>query len=148
MPKISEVTWASLLLIGIGAMGACHYGVLLKKAASTDDWPTVSGQIVVAEYVYDAAIGRSHRSFGYRYQVGNRSFESDRVSWANTGRSGVGLFAAGDQIKVYINPDDPKEAVLIPGTDTWTKVQIVLCLLFSLLGVWLMVNCDKDANKR
>ena len=128
----------SLLLVGIGGAGTWHYGHVFFKSKSTSDWRAVPGQIVDAEYTYDAAIGRAYKRFSYEYEVSGQKLNGWRVSWANTGNSGVGLFTPGAAVSVYVNPDDAQEAVLIQGSDFWTGVQILICLSVLLLGIWLL----------
>ncbi|MEL6813637.1 MAG: DUF3592 domain-containing protein [Cyanobacteria bacterium J06598_3] len=137
-PAFIGPVWLSVLTMGLGGLGTWHYSSVFLKAKSTDYWQIVPGQVVTAEYDYDAITRRSTASFAYRYQIDGQNFDGKRVSWANTGRSGPSLFNARESVNVYVNPDNAKEAVLKPGTDLWTIVQILISLSVFGVGLWLL----------
>ena len=138
----TEVMWACLLIISIGSLGAWHYSRKLVKAFRTEVWQPVAGEILQSEMLpaSPAMTNQQSMEFSYQYRVDEQEFTSHRVSWANTGPSGLRLYHKGDTVTVYVNPSAPHEAVLIRGTNAWTYVQISLCVAFSLVGVWLFVE--------
>ena len=144
----TDMMWACLLIISIGSLGAWHYSRKLIKAFRTEAWQPVAGEILQSEMllVSPGMTSKSYAEFEYAYRVDGRVFESEppseglrqRVSWANTGPSGVGLYSEGESVTVYVNPSAPYEAVLIQGPNTWTYVQISLCATFAAVGIWLL----------
>ena len=149
MLKLSDTTWASLAIIGIGGFGTWHYSGVFLKAKDTDHWPTVPGQIVTSEYDYNPGTQKAGTRFAYHYKVdGQPVLQGRRVTWGNTWRSGPSLFKEGDSVSVYVNPENAKEAVLRPGTDTWTIVQILICLAVTGLGLWCLFISIVRTEKR
>lgn len=110
----------------------------------TEAWRPVPGEILRAARVRDnpAMPTKRYADFWYGYRVDVQVFESDRISWANTGSSGVGVYSKGETVTVYINPSAPHEAVLIQGPNAWTYVQISVCATFASVGLWLLSQVD------
>jgi hypothetical protein len=109
-------------LVMLGACAILGYWVLeLQRGQAALSWPTVPGVLEQA--------GGKQTSEVYRYEVGGRKYRSQRVRFAWGRKHG---YATGQEIRVFVNPADPKDAVLYPGRN-WSPV-IPLFVLF-----WLVV---------
>lgn len=79
----------------------------------------------------------------YRYEVDGVAYEGNRLQPGTFGMtSGDSLkrfgdrFAEGKVVPVYVDPDDPRTAVLVRG---WSSVATLLCVLSGLFGVVVMI---------
>lgn len=122
----------SVTAVALGIAGAVTIiiGVrrLLRAAASTR-WASAPGAVVSSELVQRESRGgdgpagvRFSARVRYRYQVGERTYESERVALdevprrADTAPRGtVERYAPGSQVTVRYDPRAPEQAVLEPG---------------------------------
>lgn len=45
----------------------------------------------------------------------------------------------GKKITAYINPDNPKDAVLVPGIHRFTLINVFMGTGFAFMGVWFLI---------
>ena len=121
---------AALLVVGC-TISYVLFWEELSSQMETDDWTEVQGAIISSgigsDYSCDEESGCSttYQPFAeYRYDVDGESYEGSRITytWANThigfrslAESVIDDFQEGDEITVYVDPDDHSESVLIQG---------------------------------
>ncbi len=97
------------------------------RGRQSESWPAVAGTI-------QQAGGKSSHTI-YRYEIDGRAYRGQRVRFAWNGKNPHG---AGQAVTVYVNPDDPKDAVLYPGTNwsPWLPLFAGFWLVLSSLLCW------------
>jgi len=123
---------AALLVVGC-TLSYVFFWEELSSQMETDDWTEVQGTIISSgigsDYSCDAdpdgGCSTTYQPFAeYRYDVDGESYEGSRITytWANTyigfrslAESVIDDFQEGDEITVYVDPDDHSESVLIQG---------------------------------
>ncbi|MEM6253034.1 MAG: DUF3592 domain-containing protein [Cyanobacteria bacterium P01_D01_bin.156] len=135
----SNHLWLPVILIGVSGLGIYWYGTTLTKARNTVHWSPAAGYVTRSEVVYDPTISKANRYFQYAYTVDGQEFVGKRVTWGNVSTSGTSLFQPGQQVTVYVNPENSQEAVLQTGMDRWTWVQLGVSSAIHLLGWWTVL---------
>ena len=156
---------AALLVVGC-ALSYVLFWEELSSQMETDDWTEVQGAIISSgiESDYSCDEGTSDEGGGcsttyrpfaeYRYDVDGESYEGSRISytWANThigfrslAESVIDDFQEGDEITVYVDPDDHSESVLIQGLELKSMsfplaVIVPLVLAIQPIQITLMVR--------
>jgi hypothetical protein len=146
------------LLLAASLTGA---GLSIHQALRSRDYVEVRGEIVDREY------GRARDKLGetqqqrerrqstvyfnlrYRYTVDGKEYLGDRIQAGTFGlisgankRDFEQRFPLGAQVPVYVDPEDPRTAVLVRG---WSHI----ATLFSALSVFLFVGlCVVSVVKR
>ncbi len=114
----------------------------------TTDWEPTNG-VIIDSGVYESTGGEGDTTYclwvNYDYTYDNNTYNGDVVSFSkdNSCSSWSGEadedYPAGQEITVYVNPDNPYEAVLetgFSGVDFW-----VCCIFpFPLIGILLLVG--------
>lgn len=100
------------------------------RGYSSSSWPVTEGLVVSADpsssgsNINNRPTTAIHRlTLGIRYHVGGRAYSTEQISWGQTlGTSDpsdaalLGLrYRTGQTVQVRYDPDNPAEAVLIPG---------------------------------
>jgi len=152
---------AALLVVGC-ALSYVLFWEELSSQMETDDWKEVQGAIISSgigsDYSCDGEEGgcsTTYQPFAeYRYDVDGESYEGSRISytWANThvgfrslAESVIDDFQEGDEITVYVDPDDHSESVLIQGLELKSMsfplaVIVPLVLALQPIEITLMVR--------
>lgn len=103
-------SWLPFLVSSGVLLGACAILGLwaLEQLRGRDSlsWPSVAG---VMKYP-----GGKSTDVEYWYEVDGRRYRGDRVRFAWTRKNG---YDREQEIRVFVNPADPKDAVLYPGTN-------------------------------
>ena len=124
---------AALLVIGCTLSYVFFWGELSSQM-ETDDWMEVQGAIISSgiesDYSCDGEEGgcsTTYQPFAeYRYDVDGESYEGSRITytWENTyigfrslAEGVIEDFQEGNEITVYVDPDDHSESVLIQGLE-------------------------------
>ena len=123
---------AALLVVGC-TLSYVFFWEELSSQMETDDWTEVQGAIISSGIESDLSCDEeggcstTYRPFAeYRYDVDGESYEGSRITytWANTligsrslAESVIDDFQEGDEITVYVDPDDHSESVLIQGLE-------------------------------
>ena len=140
------ILYAVLILIGLGT--AAWYGPSqLQEAGATENWPTVSGTIEDAKVTSQRRKNRTDYSVvvTYSYTVGERTYRGSRYSV--TGNLGADRqeqanvlaksFRKGDKVQVYVDPEDPNQAVLAKGGTQKAWMTIGFGALLFVVGLFL-----------
>lgn len=110
----------------------------------TRPWTAATGEIVELSYpiVGRGRFGRPVRRFNVRvrYDVGDRSFEGDRLDFGYDTKAieAIGAAGLGAHVAVYYDPGNPRRAVLGRGIRI-LDVAGVLVGVALLLGGWFHV---------
>ena len=133
----SDITVVLVFFISLAIVGFLAGGFIVRdyaKARASAAWPTAEG-VVLSKRANDRARVR------YAYSVNGRSFESsrERVFTARFGRSTTEVYAPGQNVTVYFNPQMPNFSVLQPGGAGLAFVLLSLvsgaCVFFGVGGV-------------
>ena len=156
---------AALLVVGC-ALSYVLFWEELSSQMETDDWTEVQGAIISSgigsDYSCDegtsdegGGCSTTYQPFAeYRYDVDGESYEGSRITytWANThigfrslAESVIDDFQEGDEITVYVDPDDHSESVLIQGLELKSMsfplaVIVPLVLAIQPIEITLMVR--------
>lgn len=121
-----ETNWlpfgVSFLVMGATAWILGFWVMDLQRGRLAESWPPVAGTMQMP--------GGKKTGTVYRYEVEGREYRGERV------RFGWGTkhpYGAGQAITVYVNPEDPKDAVLLPGPN-WSP------WLPLFVGFWLVLT--------
>jgi hypothetical protein len=121
-----ETNWLPFIvsfLVMVGAAWILGYWVMeLNRGRQAESWPAVAGTMQQPGGKKSATI--------YRYEVDGRSYRGARVrfAWGSKHRHG-----AGEAITVYVNPEDPRDAVLFPGPNWSPWIPL-------FVGFWLVLT--------
>ncbi|MEM6551673.1 MAG: DUF3592 domain-containing protein [Planctomycetota bacterium] len=130
-----------LLAFVMGGGFGVAFSFGLFESLSAEAWPSVQGEIIKAETITKQdAKDRQH--IVYRYEVGQQSFESDRMSF----RTGYAAseerekreMVVGQAVTVWFNPEQPDRSVLKLGVPWFEVVMSGVCTLVGLGGLVLV----------
>ena len=107
-----------LLLFGIWAitLSIDHY----RMTMASGSWPAVEGEVVLSQIREEINYGTLSRKkspeIRYEYTVDGNRYSSRTIKFGvQPSHEIVSRYPENHKIKVYYNPDNPKQAVLIPG---------------------------------
>ena len=151
-----------LIIIG-GLIGAVWGWMYAADATESNAWPTVRGVVLassISSTLDNGGSGGNKRSFtpvvSYRYDVDGQSYDSDRVHFDALRRYSdqeevqavIDQYPAGDEVLVYYAPDDPANAVLMPGASWRVYMPMGFALALAVLGLyWLKEIGGKQEEK-
>ena len=133
----------------------------LYKDIKAETWPTIMGSISMTYLQSSFKQGDQETMSGYApifepfrtkkltfsYEVGGLTYESSNKSFGFTFSEELELAPSDDKnrpkVKVYYNPSDPNDAVLIPGPKT---INIGL-LVLSIFAMFLTIKYVKQGNE-
>src|SRR5262249_16702627 len=139
----------------ISAFGLCRIPRSLRAAKDSVHWPRVPGNLLKCELFEKRGGDRRtwyYLEVRYSYQVEGEVFESTKVSfsyspqWSTCRAYYVGLqyfLTKTSELTVYVNPNNPRESVLLPGGYQITRgmlatacVMIVVCPISGFIAIW------------
>jgi hypothetical protein len=138
------------VLIGFGviafAVGAFLYVVQFRQGLRADAskrWPTSPGMVLSSALEKSPENKRRYRAaVNYRYHVGGKDYESDRIFWGgNEGRqnhmaSVVASYPAHSKVAVYYDPQNPAEAVIDPAQNAGSRPLVLYAMAMMTLGLF------------
>jgi hypothetical protein len=123
-------------------------------ASATLQWPTAEGKIVSSE-VEQKEVYRRKRirtvfdpQIQYSYEVDGKAYTGHRIDYyedqasenEQTAIAVSSKYPAGEDVKVYYNPQDPASSLLEPGVTgsnaTWSWAMIGLGGFLTLIGLF------------
>ena len=144
-------TWAfTIIWCGGSLVATVFIGGALIADLGTSEWTPVDGVVTdsgVDTQVSEDAEGGTSTTYclwvEYDYVFENRSYDGDMVSYSKDGSCSSSDsnadrdYPPGENITVYVNPENPDEAVLLSG---WAGVDwfILVFIVFPLSGVFLL----------
>ena len=157
-----DTTVLTLVASGFLLVGVISAALLLAKirrALASQRWPTVSGELesdALRRAVYHGtdSDGTSDQAsallvdFHYRYTVQGKEHHGHRVTFSDGINKTTGAlkklqqrFRNKPMIRVYYNPADPADSVLIPGLSIYNFTPLITSGLFLAVGIYLL-NMD------
>ena len=159
---------AVLLVVGCSLSYVLFWDELSSQI-ETDDWVGAQGVVISSgieserscDYDSEGGCSTTHQPFAeYQYDLDGVSYEGTRISytWENTfigfhslAESVIDDFQEGEEVTVYVNPDDHDESVLIQGIELKSMsfpIAILLPLVLASQPIQfiLMVNYAKRRN--
>jgi hypothetical protein len=83
---------------------------------------------------------------GYRYVYAGEQYSGDKIFFGYSASSEeedssqlIAVFPEGREVEAYINPKNPKEAVLIPGIKRMALIRVWGGFGFAFMGFWFLV---------
>lgn len=125
--------------------------VSFRKSRASAAWPTVEGNIVASSVEADESyFPRVH----YLYSFEGDSFRGTRIRIIEQGynlkrsaKAAASRYKVGQQVVVWVNPADPKEAVLQAGPQPLLSVfMIVIGAFFVGMAVLSFLNLLRAAG--
>ncbi|MAT13862.1 MAG: hypothetical protein CMJ46_01170 [Planctomyces sp.] len=132
------------------------------EARSSNDWPAVPGEILSSEvYLDDSA--RDHDPLHlpvikYQYEVDGGTYQSKQIQIVNIHSADprdanqlVEKFPVGAAVQVFHDPEDPANAVLLPGRESSAFFGIIIGGVFVfitplfVLGIYLLMRNQRMA---
>lgn len=114
------------IAIAFGAAIICWQATVLQQQKASFHWPTVSGTMIQCERIYVPGRDSHYRAdVTYHYMVKGMRYTSHQISlWSrdlssydSISKAFVANHGAGTSVDVYYDPEQPGNAVLIPGPD-------------------------------
>jgi len=152
MATLAGLIILSLLISALGLYSIPRY---YRAAKDSVHWRRVPGILLKCELIERRWDGHRQPKFGldikYSYQVDTEVFESTKVSFYfgqwSTSRSYYtrirDIITKGSDLTVYVNPNNPRESVLIPGADQlpgWMLaticVMMVVCPICGFFAIY------------
>lgn|GEM_PF-1880182 len=150
---IAMIIW---FLISFSFIGISLINII--KGQENESWPSVDGIILFSD------IDRSSGSEGgstygakitYKYNLNGINYTSDAISCGYAYSSDysaayqlVENYPVGKTVKIYYNPNNPPEAVLIKGIDIASWIFFSAGLFFSMIGIVLVTYFRFKKNGR
>jgi hypothetical protein len=146
-----DIPLIPIAIIGVALFLLVHELLSLRRGKQSEFWPETEGTIIHARtrQIGDIHSTQHRLSVHYEYVVGGKRYTSRRYAFGT--RYITGLRAAQETaaqyrdeegVKVYYNPENPRQAALEPGIawDSFVILGVGLVLLFiglRLLVTWL-----------
>ncbi len=133
--------WQVTLALGfISVIAGALFVVMLQQwlaGRQAESWRPAEGEVSIVD---ESGGKQSSIEVRYSYRYGGNVYEGRKKSFGFMGggqeRRALSL-ANGQKVQVWVNPNDPSEAVLFPGVSLPTKVFVVLTGL-AMTGVGLL----------
>ncbi len=161
----SIIAWVFVLLFAAAGCAAIYYGGCgIIMGAASSKWPSTKGTIKKCEPIRSSNNKKNSMKKVYRarvvyeFIVDGETFTGDRYSYGeqtqgsySSADSAKRKFHQGKGIKVYYDPNDPRESVLEKGI-IWSKSLGWLVVGLIMVGVtflvaWAMVAVAKDERE-
>ena len=131
------------------AVGSFYLGYTkLMEALASKSWPSVEGEITESDLHMKRYSGNDRETkhkfsfrVKYQYTVDGEFYENNRYSFKYIFLSGTLLVAqtlveknpVGCARKVFYNPEDPQDSVLLTGANIFSYVPFILGVFFTWL---------------
>ena len=139
-----------LLAIGVVFVVSGIAGIYIcirasDRAMSQTAWLKAPGFVIGAEVVYDGEMYYPNVTYEYTYngaKFTGTKFKSAllQYNWRGPSERVVQRFLKDAPVEVYVNPDNPSEAVLEPGGTAGYSFIIVIACISILAGVFTMIK--------
>ncbi|NNF98209.1 MAG: DUF3137 domain-containing protein [Desulfobacteraceae bacterium] len=147
----------AILFTGIGIVIALSGYSAYKTGVESRTWPTVDGVIIKSEIEEQTSTTgegankktevKSYAKIAYEYRIDGQKFESKKISFSQTSGNAkqvVDRYRKGTSVRVYYNPDKPKQAVLVAGNSGLNVVPFIFAGVFVLFGIFSAVKWRKQ----
>ena len=147
----------TIIWCGASLIATVFIGGVLVADLGTSEWTPVDGVVI------DSGVDVSHSTDSeggdsttyclwveYEYVFENRSYNGDMVSYSKDNSCSSGDsnadqdYPPGENITVYVNPENPDEAVLLSG---WAGVDwfVLIFIVFPIVGLVLFVGMTQSS---
>ena len=143
----------SFLISAVGLYGMWRY---YRTAKSSEDWPNIPGRLLKCELVERSDAGTTVYDLDvrYSYKVDGEVRESKNVAfyfgrWSSLRSGYVGMrdaLVAMNPLTVFVNPHNPAETVLFPGTAHMTRstvaiagFMILVCPVSGAVAIYILL---------
>ena len=147
----------TIIWCGASLIATVFIGGALVADLGTSEWTPVDGVVI------DSGVDVSHSTDSeggdsttyclwveYEYVFENRSYNGDMVSYSKDNSCSSGDsnadqdYPPGENITVYVNPENPDEAVLLSG---WAGVDwfVLIFIVFPIVGLVLFVGMTQSS---
>ena len=135
------------LAFSAAGIGLIIFGLFtMRETSRSRGWATVGGRVVTS--TVNEFTGKSGTTWRpmivYSYSVGSLRFMSSRIAFHSLASGDRGdaarlaaRYPAGSTVRVFYDPQDPEQAVLVPGSNPW--VPLIAGGVFSMLAVWMRI---------
>jgi|SRR5882757_455375 len=134
-----------MLLVVSGIAGICICVRASDRAVSQTAWLKAPGFVVGAEVLYDGEM--YYPSIRYEYNYCGAKFTGTKLksallqyNWRGPSERVVQRFPKDTRVEVYVNPDNPSEAVLEPGGTSGYIFIVVIACISILAGVFTIIK--------
>jgi len=131
-----------------GAIETVHESQGLQLRRASRSWPKTTGTMLKWDYTESFGGGgsRFHHNLSclYKYTVNGTEYTSDRITFFALSDGNINNisdnYRAGSPCKVFYDPADPKNSVLMRG---WSSGMLVLGIVFFIVplgffvGLWM-----------
>jgi hypothetical protein len=143
----------SLLFVVVGIAFAFFGYNSYQKGMASKNWPVANGSVIQSKIEKRTEttgsgnrrrkVVRSHPVVKYTYSVGNRDYQSSRITFGQSkdAYKTVARYPKGKSVQVYYDPENPAQAVLEPGGDK------TMSIVFIGLGAVLLAMGLVTASK-
>ena len=144
----------ALAVLGFGGAGAWVLGWVLttgQTSLAARSWPTVTGTVHVSGVRGDGEpdVRYAYTVDGATYHGARLGFDTfDRPGGRGTRASRSARYPVGRAVTVYVDPADPRRAVLEPGDLSPLGVPALFGVLFTCLGGYFLVRLAREATGR
>mgnify|MGYP000075394008 CR=1 FL=1 len=150
-----EGTWAGLAIFWVITILWCSasffatvmIGGSLVADLRTGDWSPIEA-IIIDSGVHESSDSEGGTNYcpwiEYEYTIENETHIGKRVSYSidnscnSWGSDWADEYPPGENVTIYVNPDDPQESVLLPGLE---GIDLFICCFacFPLIGIIMLV---------
>jgi hypothetical protein len=149
------VAWIGVL-VTLGGLAAAIWGAFdIAAGLTSSSWEPVPGRISESQTVIipNAYHESETPIVRYTYRVEGRQYEGKRVTFGRMAPADqIRQFPPGKPVAVYVDPEDPSDAVLIRGMTADDAVFYGLLysvlLLIGLLTCWMAAHMRRDASAK
>ncbi len=150
-----------VLIIGscfvlVGAATGAFFVYRISQAISSTRWPSVVGELESAELKEVIYRGRQAHggadeasawvvNFRYAYTVADKEYSGSRVTYSDSINKTMPealrrleeVQRGESLIRVYYNPRNPKQSVLVPGLSLFNFTPLITSTLFVMAGLFI-----------
>ena len=154
MEKTLLLVMGSCFII-VGILTGAFFCYRIFQAARSKRWPFVLGELESTDLREAVYRGRQVNGepdeaaawvvdFRYRYTVADKNFEGTKVTYSDginkTMRALRRLqdkYQGKSQVRVYYNPKNPAQSLLVPGLTLFNFTPLITSALFIFAGVFI-----------
>lgn len=153
LPKFGVLGFVVGLFFGVAGAFLCWSTSLspLIQYQSSGSWLEVEARVLESklELKSDSDGDSASIAIRYEYFVDGYRYESDRYSFSNTSRNFaiqpmrdiVAKYHDGKEVKVFVDPEDPAQAVVVRDLNSEVVLGAVFSLPFLLVGGIALIGC-------
>lgn len=152
-------TSAFLIFSGLGLIGVmlvAVYSFAAWQGSRARNWTTVAATVLESRVIETRQIRSTSPAYRpevvYSYEVDGVAYRGSRVDFAGsttTDRQWVETtlrlrYEPGSRVTVHVNPSNPAESVIEPGTPAKALILTGLGLVFVIIAVWQLLALARD----